>query len=165
MMMPLKIIATGGGDSLQLMIGQRMPELPSCSPECIAEEIIGIVHLIDPEHRFQTSLIEACVMCDEGDGGNQVGPVVKRQLPGEKHIHDSLLHLMPDLWEDQRIVGVATTQSMHPLAEPTVIIRFWLDKAIERIYYFPIAHHDDPHRADARWLLVGRLKVNGNEIP
>ncbi len=47
MMMKLKIIAAGGGDGLELMIGQMLAEMLARGGAGIVERVIRIVHLID----------------------------------------------------------------------------------------------------------------------
>ena len=47
MMMMLKIIATGCGDGLELMIGQMLAEMLARCGAGIVERVIRIVHLID----------------------------------------------------------------------------------------------------------------------
>jgi hypothetical protein len=54
---------------------------------------------------------------------------------------------------------------MNALAPIVVVVRFWLDETIETVCHLPITYHDHSNGADARRLLIGRLEVDGNEIP
>ena len=71
-MMILKVVTTGGCNSVELMIGQRMTELSAGCCEGIVKAVVRIVHLIDSEHSFQTTFIEAGIMSHEWDSGNLV---------------------------------------------------------------------------------------------
>ena len=72
-MMP-QVVAASGGDGLELVVFQRPAE---ASPRCrqgIVEHVVGIVHLVDPEHGFQTRLVEACIVGHEWKALDQRGP-------------------------------------------------------------------------------------------
>ena len=163
--MALQVVSTGSGNGLQLVVGQRMPELPAGNGECVVETVVGIVHLIDPEHRLQASFVETDVVGDERNRRNQVSSVFKRQLIREEHFFQTLLQQLPHFWEHRRLVSILLAQPVYPLAEIAVEVGFRLNEAVERIGHLPIAHHDHSHRADARRHLVGRLKVDGDEVP
>ena len=65
MMMILEVVATGGCNRMKLVIGQRMAELSAGCSKGIVEAIVGIVHLIYLEHRFQASFIETGIVSHE----------------------------------------------------------------------------------------------------
>ena len=45
-----------------------------------------------------------------------------------------------------------------------VVVRLWLDEAIEGIGHLTFTYHDRSHRADTRRFLVGRLEVDSDEV-
>jgi hypothetical protein len=51
-MVVLKVITTGCGYGVELMVGERMAELSAGSCKGVVETIVRIVHLIHSEHRF-----------------------------------------------------------------------------------------------------------------
>ena len=61
MMMVIQLIAASCCHGVQLVIFQFRQGLAR-SAECIVKRIVGIVHLIDTEHRFQTTFIKRAVM-------------------------------------------------------------------------------------------------------
>ena len=69
MMMVLEIVATGSCNGMELVIGQRVAELSAGCCKGVVKAVIRIVHLIDLEHSFQTSFIEAGIVGHKGDGG------------------------------------------------------------------------------------------------
>ena len=75
-MMILEVVAAGGCNSVELMIGQRMTELSAGCCEGIVKAVVRIVHLIDFEHRFQASFIETGIMGHEGDGRYVVAEII-----------------------------------------------------------------------------------------
>ena len=55
--MVLHVVATGGCHGVKLMVGQLRERTP-CDTKRVVELIVGVVHLIDTEHRFQAALVE-----------------------------------------------------------------------------------------------------------
>ena len=53
---------------------------------------------------------------------------------------------------------------MHLPAEPLVIFRLRMDKAMERIHDRPVADDDHAYAAYAAALLVRRLEIYGSKI-
>ena len=92
-----------------------------------------------------------------------VAEIIDR-LVREKHVGDAFLQLLPYFREYQRIVRITLAQPMYALAPIVVVVRLWLNQAIETVCYLPIAHHDHSYGADARRLLIGRLEIDGNEV-
>ena len=62
MMVIGQVITAGCGNRLQLMVRQTASEMVTGGRKCIMELILGIIHLIHPENRSQTSFIEPAVM-------------------------------------------------------------------------------------------------------
>ena len=68
-------------------------EWPNCC-KGVVKAIVRIVHLIDLEHSFQTSFIEAGIVGYKGDRSYLVVDIIDR-LVREKHICNSFLQLLP----------------------------------------------------------------------
>ena len=62
MMVIGQVITAGCGNHLQLMVRQTAAEMLTGGRKCIMELILGIIHPVQPECRFQTSFIEPAVM-------------------------------------------------------------------------------------------------------
>ena len=60
--MVLEVVAAGSGNGLQLVIGQRLPELSTRCCQGIVETVVGVVHLIDSEHGLQTTFCPSRTM-------------------------------------------------------------------------------------------------------
>jgi hypothetical protein len=54
---------------------------------------------------------------------------------------------------------------VYPLTPVVVVVGLGLYKAVELIDHLSIAYHDNSDRADTRRLLIGRLKVDSDEVP
>ena len=121
-----QVVTTGSSNGLQLVI-REVAELATGDAKGIVELIVGIVHLIDAEHRFQTSFVKRFVV------GNKWQALDKR------------LYLCPHLREHRSIVGVGTAKAMHSATPIIIIVGLWLNKGIEGIHYLPVPHNDDAH--------------------
>ena len=53
---------------------------------------------------------------------------------------------------------------MYTLTPIIIVVWLRLDQTIERVHYLPVTHHDHPDGADTRRFLIGRLKVDGDEV-
>ena len=76
MVVMLKIVTTGSGHGVQLMIGQRSSELTSGGGKGVVEAIVGIVHLVHSEHSFQTAFIKARIMGNKGQHGYPIPSII-----------------------------------------------------------------------------------------
>ena len=98
-MMILEVVAAGGCNSVKLVIGQRARPLVACyrrdarmtelSASCckgVVEAIVGIVHLIDLEHRLQAAFIETGIVGYKGDGGYLIMYIIDCLQVRKKHI-------------------------------------------------------------------------------
>ena len=119
-----QVVTTGGSNGLQLVIG-KVAELAAGDAKCIVKLIVGIVHLIDTEHRFQTSFVKRFVV------GNKWQALDKR------------LYLCPYLGKNRGFIGVGTAKAMHSATPIIIIVGLWLNKGIEGINYLPVPHNDD----------------------
>ena len=81
---------------MELVIRQRMAELSAGCCQGIVEAVVGIVHLIDSEHGFQTTFVKAGIVSHEGDGGYLVSHVIQF-LAREENVSNMLLQLLPHL--------------------------------------------------------------------
>ena len=97
--MVLEVVAAGVCNGMELVIGQRarplvacyrrdarMTELSAGCCEGIVKTIVWIVHLIDLEHCFQTSFIEAGIMSHEWDGSYLIAEIIDCLLVREENI-------------------------------------------------------------------------------
>ena len=66
MVMVLEVVAAGSGNGLQLVIGQRLPELSTRCCQGIVETVVRVVHLIHLEYGLQTAFIETGIMSYKG---------------------------------------------------------------------------------------------------
>ena len=112
-MMVHKFISAGGCNGLELVAREAAAEMPAGSCQSVEELVLGIVHLIDPEHRLEAALIEAGV------------------VRNERQSLDERLDLFPDIWKDRGIFGVFRTQSVHASAEPLVVFRLGVYETVE----------------------------------
>ena len=74
--MILEVIATGGSNGVELVIGQRMTKLSAGCGKGVVEVVVWIVLLIDFEHCFQTAFIEAGIVGYERDGSYPVAEII-----------------------------------------------------------------------------------------
>ncbi len=58
------MVAALGGNSLELVVGE-ITEGAARGSEGVVELVVGIVHLIYTEHRFQTTFVKGFIMSDE----------------------------------------------------------------------------------------------------
>ena len=77
MVMVFEVVATGSSYGVELMIRQRTAKLPARCCQSIVKAVVWIVHLIDSEHSFQTTFVEAGIMSHEWDSGNLVSYIIK----------------------------------------------------------------------------------------
>ena len=103
-----QVIATAGGYDVKRMT-TFVPDLARGDAGAV-EVVVGIVHLIDMEHGFQTTLIESLV----------VGYERKTGYLG--------LYLLPYVRKDRGVVSIGGTQTMHLTTPIFVIFRFGLDE-------------------------------------
>ena len=141
MVMVNKIIPAGGRNSLKLVVRQSMTiVLPGCGQR-IMEHIVGIVHPVHPMHGLQAPFIETGVV---------------------RHQRQALNHgcnLRPYLREHRRILRIFGRKAVHPLAEPLIIFRLWMNQGIERIHHFSTPNNHHAYTTHAARLLVGRLEI------
>ena len=141
MMMAGKIVPAGGGDRLELMVGKGSPEVKSGGRQGIMEDIVGIIHPVDPKDRFQTALIKDAVM-----GHHRVS-------------FQQWFNLRPDLREDGRVLRVLGPQAVNLLAEPLVVLGLRVDERVEGVHDDVVADDDNTDGAHAGSLLIRRLEV------
>ena len=163
MVMVLQIVATGSSNGLQLVIGQRLPELSAGSCQRIVETVVGIAHLIDFEYGLQTTFVKAGIMSDEGQGSYLVSYIIKF-LIREVHLDNTFFQLLPYFGKHWRILSVAFRDAMYPLTPIILVVWLRLDQTVERVSNLPVAYHDYSYGADTRRLLIGRLEVDGYEV-
>ena len=85
---PGEVITAGCRYGLELMIGEPVAEVPSAGCEGVMENIIRIVHPVDPEDGLEAAFIKAGVV------GNQW------------EVFNERLNLFPHPGEDRCVIGV-----------------------------------------------------------
>lgn len=128
------------------MVRQEPAEDAAGGGAGVAEFIIGIIHLIHAENRFQAALVEAAVV------RHQRQPLDHRR------------HLRPYFREHRSALRILRTQTVHATAEPLVILRLRTDETVELVDYLPSPYDHHPDRAHAAAALVGGLEIYGGEI-
>ena len=143
---PGEIVAAGGGDGLELVVGQAHPEVAAGSRQRVEERIFRIIHAIGPEHGAQASFVEAAVVRDE------------------RKPFDEGRDLLPHLREHRCVFGVFRADSMNMLTEPLIVSGFRADEAVEPVCDCAVPDDDDSHAADAGPAFVRRFEVYGCKI-
>lgn len=110
------------------------------------EDVVRVIHLINPEDSLQAALVEGTVVGDQGE------------------VPDQGDDLLPHVGEYRGVIGVLRPQAVHLSAEPLVVLRLGMYEAVERVHYPPAAYDDHPDAAHAGGLLVRRLEVYRREI-
>lgn len=141
-----QIVSAGRGYGVQLVVGKLPPEKPARRPAGAEKLIARPRQVVEVQRRPQAPLVERGVVRHQRqplDAGRQGAPY---------------------LLEFGRLVGVGTAQTVNRRGERAVIVGARADQAVKRIDHLAAAHHDRPHRTDARPVAVGRLEVDGSEI-
>ena len=141
-----KVIVTGCGDGLELVVGETPSIISSRCRQRVKEYIIGIVHLIDSEHLLETAFIEWTVMGDQ-----------RQSL-------DKRLYLLPDERKDGCLIRIFRAKAVNLTAEQLVVFRLRMDQTVEPVHNLPVPYDDYAYTADAARTLVGRLEIYRCEI-
>ena len=110
MMMMLKIIAAGGGDGLELMIGQMLAEMLARCGAGVVERVVRIVHLIDLMDGFEAAFVERTVVRHEWQAFDHWG------------------NFLPDIRKHRRFICVFRGKAVYLLTKPLMIIRLRTDQ-------------------------------------
>ena len=140
-MMARQIVPAGCSHCLELMIRKAAAEMPAGSGQCIVENIVRIIHLIDPVYGFQAAFIEA--------------GVVRHKWV----IFQQRMDLLPDLREHRRVLRILRPKTVHLAAEPLIVFRLRMDEAVEGIHDDVIADDNHADAAHAARLLIRGLEV------
>ena len=88
-----QVEAADGGHGLQLVVGQATAVMTSRGGQRVVEEITGIIHPVNPEDCFETTLVETCIMGNEWDRAQPFvqarGLLLLRRLIGKEHIRQA----------------------------------------------------------------------------
>ncbi len=144
--MPFQFISAGFSHGLELMVFDSAAETATGRGKGVVEQIIGVIHLIDPEYGFETSFVKTGVMRNQ------------------RKTFDPGCNLPPYLRENRCPVGILRPESVDTPAEPAIILGLGLDEAVEGIHYFATAHHHYADAADAAGLLVRRFEIYCSEV-
>ena len=136
-----KVITAGGSDGLELMVRELISEVLSGYSKGVVELIVGVVHLINPEHRLQAPFVKAGI------------------VRNQRETLDERLNLLPHIGEHRSIIGILRTQTVDLLAEPLVVFRFRVYQAVERVHNLTVTYYHHSDGAYAGRLLVRRLEV------
>ena len=116
-------VTAGGSHSVELVVGKALAEAPAGGRQGVQEAIAGIVHAVGIEDGFEAAFVEAGIVGYEWDIG--------RETIRFKSGQDVIFHQVPDVREEWGIFGVIGAQAMDLLAEPGVVVRVRMDKAVE----------------------------------
>ena len=141
MMMARQVVPASRCHCLELMIWKAAAEMPAGSGQCIVENVVRVVHLVDPVNGFQAAFIKA--------------GIVRHKWV----IFQQRLDLFPDLWEHWRILSIFRSKTVHLAAEPLIVFRLRMDEAVEGIHDDVIADDNHADAAHAARLLVRSLEV------
>ena len=144
-------VAAGGGDGVELVIGQALAKMAAGGGQGVQEVVAGIMDAVGAEDGFEAAFIEAGVVGHEGDIG--------RKTIGFKGRQDAVFHLVPYIRKERGALSIIWPQTMDLLTEPCVVVRVRMDKAVEGVHHFPIAHDDHAHGAYAAGTAVGSFEV------
>lgn len=145
-MMLRKVVPAGGGDGMELMIGQLTTEMAVGGRKRIDEAVIGVIHPIDAMNGLQAAFVEAGIVRDE-----------RQALEARRN-------LLPDLRKERRVVRVLCGQAVYLLANIQIIIRLWMNQAVKALHDFFVPDNDHTHAAHTGTALVGGLEINGCKI-
>ena len=107
-----------GGYCVQVMVVQ-VREKATRGPEGIKELVVGVVHLINPEHCFQATLVKRFVVGHQEQALNQG------------------FYLRPDVRENRCIIGICTAKAVNLGTPIVVVVRLRLNERIECIDNLP----------------------------
>ena len=139
------IKTASSSNSVQLVVGQ-LTEHSAGYAECVVKFIVGVIHLIYPEHRFQATFVKWLVVGYQWQALNQ------------------RLNLLPYIRENGSIVSISLGKSMNFRVTITVIIGFRVDEQVERIYNLTIPDYYYANRTNRRTALVGCLEIYCGKI-
>lgn len=120
-------VAAGGGDGVELVVGEAAAEVASGGGEGVVELVVGVVHLVDSEDGFEAAFVETAVVGDE------------------REAFDLVLNLLPDYGEDRGVFGVFFGEAVDLLAEPLVVFGLGVDEAVEGVYDLSVTDDDDAY--------------------
>ena len=129
----------------QTMIAE-VSQLAACRLERAEERVVGVVHSVHPEYRFEAAFVERLVVCHE------------------RKPCDQRLHFGPHVRKDPCRLGVGSGQSVYACIVVIVIVRFGANQAVITVYDLATSYNDDAHAADARPLGIGRLEIYGSKV-
>lgn len=126
-----KVVATGAGDSLELMIRKHPSKVSSGCSQGVEEFVVRIIHTVNAVDGLKAALVKTGIVRHQGQALDERG------------------NLLPDAREHRRVHGVIGTKAMHAHAEPLVVLRLRVDQAVEPVHDLPVAHNHYTHAAHA----------------
>ena len=140
-----EVETAGRGYGVELVV-LEMFHFASSGAESVEELVVGVVHAVDLEYRFQASFVEAGVVGHEGQALNE------------------RLYLTPHGGENGCAVGVVGPQAVHATAPVDVVVRLGADERVIAASYDAATHNDNTHAAYRAWMLVGGFEVDSCKI-
>ena len=133
------------------MAAQAAAEVVAGGCEGVQEVVAGIMEAVGAEDGFEAAFVEAGVVSYEGNVGGET--------VGFKGCQDTVFYLIPNVREERGVLRIVGAQAVDLLTEPGIVVRIRMDKTVEGVHHFPIAHDDDAHGADAAGAAVGSFEV------
>ena len=141
-----KVEAAGRRNRMELVIGQKFPEVFACGTAGAIELIVRVIHLVAAHYGLQAAFVKGAVVRHEGQA------------------LDERLNLFPNIRKHRCVLGVFLGDAMNNGVPIVVIIWLGLDEGIERVHELPFPNDHHAHATHAGALVVGGLKVYGGEI-
>lgn len=132
-------------NGVQLMVGS-MRESLARSLQGAKEPVIGIVHAVASENRFETAFVKRLVVSHE------------------RIIFQERCYLLPHMGKHRRIIGVFARQPVYLGAVVGIKIGLRLYQRIKLTGENTVAHHDDADAANAGPVVIGGFKIDGSKI-
>lgn len=146
MMMVFKMVATGLGDGVELVVREEFAEVTTRGSAGAKELIIRVIHLVAAEHCLQTAFVEGTVV------GHQ------RQALDERR------HLLPHVRENRSVFGVFLPQAMHASVPIIIVVRLGLNQRIKAVDKLAVAYDDNAHGTDACGTVVGGFEIYRGKV-
>lgn len=145
MMMIVQIITAIRRDRMQSIIYKSRYSFSRC-PVSTIKKIFRVFHTVKLIYRFQASLVENAVMCDQRIIFNQRG------------------HLPPHFRKIGSFHRILISKAVYLRRPITIKIRTRTNQPINTVRYFPFPHRNKPYTAYTRPLSVSRFKIYRRKI-
>jgi hypothetical protein len=113
------------------MVGKASAEVSPGSSQRIMEHVVRIVHLIHPVDGLETAFVKAAVMSHQ------------------RKVSYEMSSFPPHLGEYRSVLSVILAKAVYAHAEPLVVVRFRMDKAVEGIRDKTLTYNHETDAANA----------------